>query len=96
VNLSELDDASSPNFTQNHEQSELGEQNELAETQQNHEQSELVKLSELAHVHPCSPSSAKMCKCSCGALFRDTDKGNLGLIKDFHEKQGHTVGVIQN
>jgi hypothetical protein len=37
-----------------------------------------------------------MCKCSCGALFRDTDKGNLGLIKDFHEKQGHTVGVIQN
>lgn len=36
-------------------------------------------------------SGREMYRCSCGALFRDTDKGNLGMIKDFHEKQGHTV-----
>lgn len=74
------------------EQTEPNEENEPnTSALQNNLGTEPMNMIEQEQVQPSSATSGRMCECSCGALFRDTDKGNLGLIKDFHEKQGHSI-----
>jgi len=61
----------------------------------NNVESEVLNNAEVQKTTGVEKTSARMCMCSCGAMFRTNDKGNLGLIKDYHEKQGHATMFIE-